>query len=148
MLQAYKDGATTEQVFRSVLNTDLKSFDTKFFDYMRARFAGVLPSIGKRATSITRQSSVADIEAELAKSPNDFGTLLLGGAGLRVAHAGEAEQQLLGERRREDGRQDDRRRDERPRPRAAPDLVHPGDGAVTFLRQAYWCVSECDPPRR
>ena len=44
MLGAYKEGATTDQVFQRVLLTDVKAFDKKFDDYMRARFAGALGS--------------------------------------------------------------------------------------------------------
>ena len=40
MLQAYKEGLTTEQVFQRVLHTDLKAFDRKFDTYLRERFAG------------------------------------------------------------------------------------------------------------
>lgn len=88
MLQAYKDGATTEQVFQRVLNTDLKSFDTKFFDYLRARFAGVLPSISTESPRMAEllsqmnRASVEDLQQTAARSPNDFGVQLVAGAGL------------------------------------------------------------------
>jgi cellulose synthase operon protein C len=85
MLQAYKDGATTEQVFQRVLNTDMKSFDKKFDGYMRTRFASILPSITKQPPAITRDMSVSDLEQAIRNSPNDFGVQLLGGAGL-LAH--------------------------------------------------------------
>ena len=49
MLQAYKDGQTTDQVFQKVLNTDLKSFDKRFDTYLNTRFAAVLASLTKAA---------------------------------------------------------------------------------------------------
>ena len=39
MLQAYKAGQSTDQVFKSVLKTDLAAFDKKFDAYMREKFA-------------------------------------------------------------------------------------------------------------
>jgi tetratricopeptide (TPR) repeat protein len=85
MLQAYKDGLTTDQVFQKVLNTDLKTFDKKFDDYLRVRFASVLPSITKEPPEITRQMSVDDLEQAAKNAPNDFGVLMLTGMGM-LAH--------------------------------------------------------------
>jgi tetratricopeptide (TPR) repeat protein len=72
-------------VFQRVLNTDIHAFDKKFDDYLRARFAGVLPSITKEPPPITRALSVADLEQAIKSKPDDFGVQLLGGAGL-LAH--------------------------------------------------------------
>ena len=41
MLEGYKNGQTTEQVFQNVLKSDLASFDRKFDGYMRERFGAV-----------------------------------------------------------------------------------------------------------
>jgi len=82
MLQAYKEGATTDVVFQRVLNTDIKAFDKKFDDYIRARFAAVLPSITKEPPAITRSMSIAEVQAAAAKAPNDFGVQLLSGAAM------------------------------------------------------------------
>ena len=87
MLQAYKDGATTDQVFQRVLNTDVKAFDKKFDDYLRARFAGVLPSITKEPPEITRAMSVDDLEQAAKEAPNDFGVQLLAGDGIARAQS-------------------------------------------------------------
>jgi tetratricopeptide (TPR) repeat protein len=81
MLEAYKGGATTDQVFQRVLNIDMKSFDTKFDDYLRARFAGVLPSITDKPPEINAGMSSAELDAAVAAKPDDFGTLLLAGEG-------------------------------------------------------------------
>jgi tetratricopeptide (TPR) repeat protein len=45
MLQAYKGGKTTDEVFKSVLKMDLASFDKKFDAYMRERFATPLANL-------------------------------------------------------------------------------------------------------
>jgi len=79
MLQAYKDGMTTEQVFQKVLNTDMKSFDKKFDDYLKLRYASVLPSITKEPPEINASTSLDDVDQMVKNKPNDFGVLLLGG---------------------------------------------------------------------
>jgi len=99
MLQAYKDGATTDVVFQRVLNTDIKAFDKKFEDYIKTRFAAVLPSITKEPPVITRSMSVAEVQAAAAKSPNDFGVQLLAGASM-LAHDKVDEAIVLLERAR------------------------------------------------
>ena len=82
MLQAYKDGQTTDQVFQKVLNTDLKSFDKRFDTYLDTRFAAVLPSLTKQPPKITGDTPVEAVIALAAKSPNDFGVQLFAGEAL------------------------------------------------------------------
>lgn len=82
MLQAYKDGATTEQVFQRVLGIDIRAFDRKFDDYVRTRFASALPSITKEPPAISPRMAVAQLRQAIAGAPSDFGVQLLGGAGL------------------------------------------------------------------
>ena len=45
MLQGYKAGQTTDQVFQSVLKADLATFDRKFDAYLRERFATPLAGL-------------------------------------------------------------------------------------------------------
>jgi tetratricopeptide (TPR) repeat protein len=52
MLQAYKAGKTTDDVFKSVLKTDLASFDKKFDAFMREKFALPLASLDKYRTTM------------------------------------------------------------------------------------------------
>ncbi|MEO7083616.1 MAG: tetratricopeptide repeat protein [Gemmatimonadaceae bacterium] len=82
MLQAYKDGLSTDQVFQKTLNIDIKEFDKKFDAYIRARFAGVLPSLTPEPPDITAKMSNAELLAAAAKAPNDFGVQLLAGMAL------------------------------------------------------------------
>ena len=82
MLQAYKDGQTTDQVFQKVLNTDVKAFDKRFETYLNTRFAAVLPSITKERPTITRATPIDAVLAMAAKSPTDFGIQLYTGEAL------------------------------------------------------------------
>jgi tetratricopeptide (TPR) repeat protein len=77
MLQGYKDGLTTDQVFQRVLNIDIKAFDKKFDDYVRMRFAAILPSITKESPRVASQMSVAQAEQAAKNTPNDFGVQLV-----------------------------------------------------------------------
>ena len=82
MLDAYKEGLTSDQVFQRVLGMNLQAFDKKFDDYLRTRFASALPSIKEEPPEITASMSVEDLEQAAKVSPNDFGVQLLAGAGL------------------------------------------------------------------
>ena len=53
MLEGYRDGLSTEQVFQRVLRTDLASFDKRFDAYMQERFAKVAPTI-RTASRVAR----------------------------------------------------------------------------------------------
>jgi len=82
MLQAYKEGQTTDQVFQKVLNIDIKAFDKKFDDYIRTRFAPVLASITKDPPKIDPSMPPDELKRMAADAPNDFGIQLLAGAAL------------------------------------------------------------------
>ncbi len=82
MLRGYKDGLMTDQVFQRVLHTSLESFDKKFDDYLRTRFAGVLPSVTAEPPHISAEMATEQLESLAAKAPNDFGTQLLVGTAL------------------------------------------------------------------
>jgi tetratricopeptide (TPR) repeat protein len=86
MLQAYKGGSTTDEVFQKVLNTDMKTFDKKFDDYLRTRFAAVLPSITDQAPEMSRSMSADELAQAAAKAPNDFGVQLVAGGNLLEAN--------------------------------------------------------------
>ncbi len=85
MLQAYKDGQTTDQVFQKVLNTDLKSFDKRFDTYLNTRFGPVLASLTKAPPKIGANTPVETAIALAEKSPSDFGVQLFTGEVL-IAH--------------------------------------------------------------
>jgi tetratricopeptide (TPR) repeat protein len=60
MLQAYKAGQSTDEVFKSVLKTDLASFDKKFDAYLRERFAIPLASLDKFRQTMTDARRLVD----------------------------------------------------------------------------------------
>ena len=93
MLHAYKDGMTTDQVFQRVLNTDIKAFDKKFDDYLRTRFASVLPSITAHDTTGRRVASSPEaLERAARGKPTDFGAQLL--AGEALVQAGDVDRAI------------------------------------------------------
>jgi len=49
MLQAYRSGLNTEQVFRRVLKTDLSAFDKRFDSYIRLRFGAAMTVLKDRS---------------------------------------------------------------------------------------------------
>jgi hypothetical protein len=85
MLQAYKEGLPTDQVFQRVLNVDIKAFDKKFDDYLRTRFAAILPSITKEPR-VASAMSVAQAEQAAKATPNDFGVQLVAGEAMLEHH--------------------------------------------------------------
>jgi cellulose synthase operon protein C len=83
MLEGYRDGLSTEQVFEQVLKTDLAAFDKRFDAYMQERFAKVASTI--RVASRTeaaaggRGSAVRDVMPTGTPDANDFvGQLTMG----------------------------------------------------------------------
>jgi len=85
MLQAYKEGQTTDQVFLKVLNIDIKAFDKKFDDYIKSRFGAVLASITKDPPKIDESMPADQLKRLANDAPTDFGVQLLAGMGL-LAH--------------------------------------------------------------
>ena len=69
MLQAYKAGETTDQVFKSVLKTDLAAFDKKFDAYLRERFATPLAGLDEyvdRMVAARRAIEAGQLDAAIA----------------------------------------------------------------------------------
>ena len=88
MLEGYRDGLNTEQVFQRVLKTDLASFDKRFETFMQERFGKVAPTIrveSRVATAIRPsgppgQPPVSSMPTG-TPDPNDFvGQLTMGRA--------------------------------------------------------------------
>lgn len=61
MVQAYRAGQSTDDVFRSVLKTDLKAFDKKFDDYMRQRFSVALQSLSSDSIAVDPSMSAEEM---------------------------------------------------------------------------------------
>jgi tetratricopeptide (TPR) repeat protein len=84
MLEGYRDGQNTDQVFQQVLHTDLASFDKRFDAYMQERFAKVAATIRtpSRAAPAGRPGLGGDAALPSGTpDPNDFvGQLTMGRA--------------------------------------------------------------------
>ena len=70
MLQAYKAGQTTDEVFKSALKTDIGAFDRKFDAYLRDRFATPLAGLDEyRTTMATARRLVEGGQVDAAVAP-------------------------------------------------------------------------------
>jgi tetratricopeptide (TPR) repeat protein len=78
MLLAYKSGLTTDQVFEKVLKTDLKSFDKKFDDYLRQRFAGPIASLSRDSVGVEPSQSTPEILQRAAAARTSYAAQMIG----------------------------------------------------------------------
>ena len=81
MLEGYRDGLDTEQIFQRVLKTDLAAFDRKFDAYMEQRFAKVASTIHvrSRAEAAGRGAATPLPDVNTTPAPTDFiGQLTMG----------------------------------------------------------------------
>ncbi|HET7631782.1 MAG TPA: tetratricopeptide repeat protein [Gemmatimonadaceae bacterium] len=81
MLHGYARREGTEQVFRSVLHTDLKAFDARFTAYVQERFARQLRALSGDSTTVDALQPVARLSRLAAEDSTDFRVQL------QVAHA-------------------------------------------------------------
>ena len=77
MLHAYRDGLTTDQVFAKVLKVDLKTFDKKFDDYLRQRFAGPIAALADSA-NVEPSQSTPEILQRAAVAKGNYATQMIG----------------------------------------------------------------------
>lgn len=77
MLLAYKSGLTTDQVFQKVLKTDQKSFDKKFDDYLKQRFAVALASLSTDSTAVEPSQSTEEILQRAASAKGSYRTQMI-----------------------------------------------------------------------
>jgi tetratricopeptide (TPR) repeat protein len=78
MLLAYKSGASTADVFRQVLKTDEASFDKRFDDYLRQRFAGPIAALATSSTSVEPSQSTEEISKRLASEAGNYAAQMIG----------------------------------------------------------------------
>ena len=83
MLEGYKKGLRTGEVFQTVLGLEPKAFDEQFDSYVRERFAGPLTAVkpppeGNVMEVLTRQA----IQNRVAEDPRDFSAQLAMGKSL------------------------------------------------------------------
>lgn len=68
MLNAYKTGATTEQVFQRVLKTSLEAFDARFDAYIKERFGKALAAIEPKDVRGDRVPRAPAVDGEFTKN--------------------------------------------------------------------------------
>lgn len=88
MLMGYKAGQSTDEVFRSVLRTDLKAFDRKFEDYVRQRFAVPIQSLAGDSIRVDPSMSSQEILSR-AQSRRHYPTTMI--AAKMLLDRGESE---------------------------------------------------------
>ena len=77
MLLAYKSGLSTDQVFEKVLKTDLKTFDKKFDDYIKQRFAVALASLSTDSVAVEPSQSTEEILQRAATAKGNYRTQMI-----------------------------------------------------------------------
>jgi tetratricopeptide (TPR) repeat protein len=85
MLDAYRRGLATPEVFRQVLGADLEAFDRRFDAYLKQRFAGPLAAIRPRTLRDTTRTSEDDAVRLASREPDDFLAQLRAGRALFAA---------------------------------------------------------------
>ncbi len=82
MLRHYAADESTEEVFRKVLHTDPKSFDTRFTTYVRQRFATQIAAISDDSSRVDTSQPTAALVKRADGAPRDFRVQLLVGMAL------------------------------------------------------------------
>jgi tetratricopeptide (TPR) repeat protein len=80
MLQGYKAGQSTEQVFLNVTKADLKAFDKRFDDYLKQRFAGPIAAVRKiDSLAVDPSMSADEMAKKAAADAGNFGLQMIVG---------------------------------------------------------------------
>jgi tetratricopeptide (TPR) repeat protein len=95
MLDGYREGRTTEELFDSVLGTTLERFDGEFDDYLRTRFAAPLRGLAEVGERPSPQAGVGAIADYVRAHPGDLvARMMLGALLVREERYDEAEPHL------------------------------------------------------
>ncbi len=100
LLEAYKNGSSTEEAFEQVLDMDPESFDDAFNGYMEETFAGPLAALRPALEQAdeqhtTREVPATALRARVEENPDDFlARLSYGSALYREQRYDEARDQL------------------------------------------------------
>ncbi|MFI5310883.1 MAG: tetratricopeptide repeat protein [Gemmatimonadales bacterium] len=93
MLQEYKVGKNTEDVFQKVLGANGKALDQRFDAYLRQRFAGTLASLtGDTVEALPRGMPVEALVGLAKKAPHNY--LLQMTAGAALAERGDTSEAI------------------------------------------------------
>jgi tetratricopeptide (TPR) repeat protein len=93
MLDGYRRGETTEDLFVSVLGTEIEDFDEEFDDYMRERFRSPLRALVEIGEQPPGTAGLSELQDHVRAHPGDLlGRLRLGALLLRQERLDEAEE--------------------------------------------------------
>jgi len=93
MLDGYRRGETTEELFVSVLGTEIEDFDDEFHEYMRERFRSPLAALVQLGQQPGPMAGIEDLQDHVDAHPGDLiGRLRLGAALLEADRLEEAEE--------------------------------------------------------
>ncbi len=91
LLNGYRDGLSSDEVFARALGTDLESFDRRFRAYLDTRFAVPLAALSASGNHGARQGAqTGDLAGSSEPAPGDFTGQLA--HGIRLFQAGSPEQ--------------------------------------------------------
>jgi len=95
MLDGYREGRTTEQMFETVLSLPIQEFDEEFDDHLRRRFAGPLAGMARIGDPPGANADLQAVRDFARAHPGDLLTRLRLGIMLyREGALGEAEEEL------------------------------------------------------
>jgi len=95
MIHAYRDGGTTESIFRDVLGVPLEQFDEEFDDYLHERFQKPLQALAPIADQPAGTAEIPAMQDFVRRHPGDFiGRMRLGAMLLRDERLDESEEQF------------------------------------------------------
>jgi tetratricopeptide (TPR) repeat protein len=72
MLQAYKSGASTDQVITRVLKLDAAGFDRRFDAYLRERFGKAMAAVSDRDAGVEQYMPVDELMARANAKPGNY----------------------------------------------------------------------------
>ena len=95
MLEGYRRGETTVDLFESVLDKPLEEFDDEFDDYLKTRFSGPLRGLVEVGDPPGATANTSDLENFVLGNPGDLvGRLRLGAALIREQRFDDAKPHL------------------------------------------------------
>ncbi len=90
ILAGYREGSTTEEIFRNELGVEMEELDDRFRSYVEERFAGPLAALRPAAENLEdsgqggagRMPPIEELENRIAEYPDDFSAQLALGVSL------------------------------------------------------------------
>jgi tetratricopeptide (TPR) repeat protein len=92
MLEGYREGKTTDELFESILHTPVQDFDKQFDDYLHQRFESPLRAIAQIGQEPAGDPGLPELQKWAEQHPGDLiGRLRLGAAQLQAGQLDDSE---------------------------------------------------------